>query len=165
MRKYLLVVGAVLALTGALWAQAPTQDTTSGNECWNAGQGPGGPSNWLCINLVRNSTAKIVTALTGGNFTIGGTAATAAIADGGAILVTTQPSPAANITLPANPVPDGAIIAYCNVSNGAFATNVVSFVANTGQTIATSFQMTTQAAGSCTKVQFNRATTTWYRIQ
>jgi hypothetical protein len=63
-------------------------------------------------------------------------------------------------------VSDGAVVAYCNVSNGNFATAVVAFAANANQTVATGVTaMTAQAARTCTKVMFNLAAATWYQIQ
>ena len=74
--------------------------------------------------------------------------------------------PAANtITLPPNPVPDGARIQYCNGTNAAFATNVVTIVANTNQTLNQAITVTTQAANSCLILQWYLAATTWYRVQ
>lgn len=164
--KKILWVGAVFAaLTGLLVAQPVTQNQISGNECWNAGQGPGGPSaGFVCINLVRGGTPNTAWAGAGGSFTIGVGNSTGPISDGGNLLVTAQPA-AATITLPANPVPDGAIVGFCNVTGSPFSTNVVTFVANSGQTLAVAATLTTQAAGTCTREQWNQAALTWYRVQ
>jgi hypothetical protein len=86
------------------------------------------------------------------------------IADGGNMLVTAQPS-AATITMPPNPIPDGAIIGYCNVTGGAFSAAAVTMVANTGQTMNTAVTVTAQAANSCALVQWNQVNATWYRVQ
>ncbi len=166
MRKLLLagLGGALGLLLYAANAQQIGQTTLSGNECWNAGQGPGGTTTgFVCANVVRNSTANVATTV-GGSVTIGTTAGLTALAQGGNLLITAQPS-AATITLPPNPVPDGAIVGVCNVTGGAFATNVVTLAANTGQTLAQAATLTTLAAGTCAREQFNLAATTWYRVQ
>ena len=142
----------------------------SGNECWNAGQGPGGPApSALCVNTVRGSQPNVAIAGAGitGSFTIGvGTAPnTQLCVPGGCnMLISSQPS-AATITLPASPVVDGAVVRYCNVSAAAYATNAVSLNANTGQTLAVAATLTTLGAGICASVQWNLANATWYRVQ
>lgn len=167
---------AALAFTSWLIAQPIVQNQLSGQECWNAGQGPAGPSTgFLCTNLVRGGTAQsVLSAVTGavtigtatGNFTVTGTPNPTALVTGGNLLITAQPS-AATFTLPPNPVPDGMTVGVCNASNAAFATNVVAFGANTGQTCAApcSTAFTTLAAGSCAQVQWNQSQATWYRIR
>lgn len=175
MRKEHLLFAPLLAgvaLAAALvWAQPVTQQSLTGNECWNAGQGPGGPSSGaLCSNPVAGRAPDVALTISG-SFTWGAAGTTGVsvttlpVDSGGYLLVTAQPL-AATITLPPNPVSDGQIVAYCNVSNGAFATNVVAFAANTNQTLATGVPaMTTQAARTCTKVMFNAAAATWYGVQ
>ncbi len=160
-------LGGLVALAllggGYLAAQPVTQNQLSGNECWSAGQGPGGPGSFLCINVARGGTAD--SALTiAGSFTIGGAAASAAVVSGGNLLITAQPS-AATITMQPNPVPDGAVVGFCNVTGVNFVTNVVTAVANSGQTMNTAVTLTTQALGTCAKVQWNQANATWYRVQ
>ncbi len=167
MKKLLLVgMGGALGLLllGVVYAQQIGQTTLSGNECWNAGQGPGGTTTgFVCVNTVRNTTANVATTIAG-NITIGTSTGLTSLADGGNLLVTAQPA-AATITLPPNPVPDGAIVGVCNVTGGAFATNVVTLAANTNQTLAQAATLTTLAAGTCAREQFNLAATTWYRVQ
>src|SRR5215831_8331106 len=114
MRKA-LVAGAVLALAfaaGYVVAQPVTYDQVTGNECWSAGQGPGGPARFLCLNLARGGTSVAVLSSVAGSFTIG-TGTTAGQADGGNVIITAQPS-AATITMPANPVADGSDVGICN---------------------------------------------------
>jgi hypothetical protein len=160
MRKHVgwLVGAAFAALATTLSAQPVSQNQLSGNECWSVGQGPGGPSQYLCINVARGGTANLVTTVTGA-VTIGGV-----IAAGGNMLVTAQPS-AAVITMPPNPVPDGAIVGVCNTTAAAWVTNAVTLSANTGQTLAQTATLTTLAAGTCAREQWNQATATWYRVQ
>lgn len=163
MRKHLLAIALAVGLIAPLaHAQSVTQNNLSGNECWQAGQGPGGPGSYICSNLVRNSEAQVTTTVTG-SLTIG-TGATASLIDGGNLLVTAQPA-AATITLPPNPFTDGGIVSICNVTAAAWATNVVTVVANTGQTLAIAAPLTTMGAGTCASFQFSRPTTNWYRIR
>lgn len=162
MRKLLLA----LAFVGGLCAPAFGQGYTdlSGNECWNAGQGPGGPSNFLCSDVLRNSN-QIVTTTIAGAITVGVSTGLTALRWGGNLIVTAQPA-AAVITMPPNPVPDGAIVGICNPTAAAYATNVVTVAGNTGQTApaGATATITTLAAGNCVRFQFNRPTTTWYRV-
>jgi len=69
------------------------------------------------------------------------------------------------LTLPPNPVPDGAIVGFCNVTGSAFATTAISWTANTGQSLNTAVSVADLGATTCKKAQFNRANTTWYVIQ
>ena len=73
MRKLLLAVGG-LALLGLGYALAQTviYSQVSGNECWSAGQGPGGSSAYLCLNLARGGTSASVLTSVPASFTIGG---------------------------------------------------------------------------------------------
>lgn len=164
MRKWLLLGALAVGLLAPLAAsaQAVVQDNLSGNETWQAGQGPGGPGGYITSNLVRNSVAAVPLTISG-NFTVG-TGTTASLSEGGMLLVGAQPS-AATITLPPNPLTDGAVVAFCNVTATPFATNVVSFVANTGQAlVAGPFTVTTQGANSCSRFVFRRANTSWYKV-
>lgn len=165
MRKLLLTLALVGGLSAPALAQSVIQDNISGNECWNSGQGPGGPSTgWLCANTVRNSWAKV--AITpAGSATLGVTTGYTALRQGGNLIITAQPA-AGTYTLPPNPVPDGTLIGVCNPTASPFATNVTTLAANTNQTlVGGSITLTTLAAVTCVRVQFNRANTTWYRIQ
>lgn len=165
MRKFLLG----LALVGVLiappaFAQSLIQDDLSGNEAWNSGQGPGGPSTgFITSNLVRNSTAVVATTVTGAA-TIGVTTGLTSLNDGGNLIITAQPA-AAVLTLPPNPFTNGGIVGFCNPTAAPFATNVVTLAANSGQTLSTATALTTLGANACVYVQFNRSNTTWYRIQ
>jgi hypothetical protein len=157
MRRVVLA-GALVAFATWASAQGVVQPTLSGNETWQAGQGPGGPSSYITSNLVRNSTTNILTTVTG-SVTL-----SSPINFGGNVIISAQPS-AATITLPANPIPDGAIVGICNGTGSAFATNAVTLAANTGQTLAQTVTLTTLGAGTCARVQFHLANTHWYRIQ
>jgi hypothetical protein len=157
MRKW-MVAGALLALALAAQAQI-AQNQVTGNECWNVGQGPGGPGGLLCLNVASSRTNNSVLASVPGSFTV--------TTSGGNTFITAQPL-AATITLPPNPVVDGAIYGFCNGTNSAFATNVVTVAANTGQTMVptgAAVALTTLAANSCARFQWNQSGTSWYRIQ
>lgn len=161
MKKLLLLGALLLGLTTPALAQSIVQDNLSGNEAWSAGQGPGGPGAYITSNLVRNSGAIVAATITT-NATLGG-GALAPLIEGGTLIITAQPS-AATITLPPNPFTNGGIVYVCNPTAAAFATNVVTLAANTGQTVSGgAIALTTLAANTCVRVQFNRATTTWYR--
>lgn len=154
-----------LAATFPIAANAQTVGYTdlSGNECWNAGQGPGGPSQFLCSNVVRNSAAKVASALNAASTY--GTGVLETLRWGGNVLFTVQPTALVALTLPPNPVPDGAIVGFCNVTGSAFATTAISWTANSGQTLSTAVSIADLGANVCKRAQFNRATTTWYVIQ
>lgn len=161
MRRWLFwaMVAGVLSAPYA-YAQSVVQDNLSGNETWNAGQGPGGPGGFITSSQVRMSATKVLNAVTG-TF---GTGALSALRSGGLVIFTTQPLATTTLTLPPNPVPDGARAGFCNAAATNFATTAISFITSTGQTLAT-LSITALTATSCVEVIFNRATTTWYRIR
>lgn len=157
-----LLIGACvwLGLIAPTIAQTVTQNQISGNEVWSAAQGPGGPSGWLWIRTVQGGTSILTTTVTGAT-TIGGI-----LSDGGNMILTAQPS-AAVITMPANPVPSGSVVRICNGTNTAFATNVVTVAANSGQTMVptgAAITLTTLAANTCVGYQFNLSNTSWYKV-
>jgi hypothetical protein len=96
-----------------------------------------------------------------------GTSPLAALNFGGTVLLGGQPATVSptTITFPANPVADGTIAGICNVTGSNFSTTPVAISANTNQTLNTTFSLTNLGTIVCVRYQFNRATTTWYRIQ
>ena len=92
MRRWLLTGALLVGLSAPLLAQSIVQDNLSGNEAWSAGQGPGGPSGFITSNLVRNSIATVLNAVTG---TLG-TGALATLSEGGWVIYTTQPATSGN---------------------------------------------------------------------
>lgn len=181
MRKHLLaglVGAAIAALTSTYLIAQVTGVFTSavnGQETWEVGLGgPQGPSTFVTTNFIRGGTAQSVLASVTGSFTIGvacgnctqtGTPLQTVLAlSGGNLLVNAQPS-AATITMPANPILDGAIVGVCNVTGAAWVTNVVTLAANSGQTLAQAATLTALAAGTCAREQWNQANATWYRVQ
>ncbi len=160
--KHTLLAGALaIALAGAAWAQSVVQDNLSGNETWNVGQGPGGPGGFITSSQVRMSATKVLNASTG-TF---GTGALSALRSGGLVLFTTQPLAAVTLTLPPNPVPDGARAGFCNTTPSIFATTAIAMVTSTGQTLPNAISISALTAISCLELVFNRSNTTWYRIR
>src|SRR5882724_7307236 len=117
MRKLLLALALVGGLTTPVLAQSVTQNTLTGNESWNAGQGPGGPGAFITSDLVRNSSRPLVGTIAG-SLALGLTIY-APLADGGNFLVTNAAA-VATITLPPNPFPDGGIVGICNTTATAW---------------------------------------------
>ena len=161
---------AALALGYAALAQPVVQNTFTGNECWNAGQGPGGPSTgFVCAQGMRGASQNLPLTIAGA-FTVGGSSAnttpnnTATLQYGGTLLVTAAPSTAA-VTAPPNPLQDGIIVAICNVTGVAFV-NTLTFTANgAGQTVNSGGALATLAAYTCGTFQWNLANATWYRTR
>ena len=164
--KHYLGVGALIGALagGAALAQSVIYQNLTGNECWSAGEGPGGPSAFLCADVLRNSAQKVVAAATGALTFGSGTLAT--LRYGGNVLITTQPLATTTFTLSPNPVQDGALAGLCNVTNSAYATTNIAFAASTSQSfVPLAVSTTSLGAHACIYVQFNRANTTWYWIQ
>ena len=147
------ILGALAALL--LTAQAAPNIT--GQECWNAGQGSGGPSaGYLCTFMVQNSQGVLTTALTA-PMTMSQSASD--------IIITAQPAAAANITLPPSPL-NGQIVEVVNGTTAAFATNVFSIVPSGSQTIVGgNIALTTLAAGASKELRYVQATNTWYPLR
>ena len=163
MRKLLLALALVGGLNAPALAQSVIYQDLSGNECWNAGEGPGGPSQFLCADVLRNSWQIVATTISAS--ATFGAATLGQLRYGGNLVLTAQPL-AATLTLPPNPVPDGTLAGVCNPTAAAFSTNVVTLAPNTGQTLTGgNIALTTLAATTCVRVQFNRPNTTWFRIQ
>ena len=170
--KYAWIPGAALValgLTIGLYAQPVVQNTFSGLECWNAGQGPGGPTTgFVCGQAYRGASNNLPMTIAGA-FTIGSTSAnttpnnTSTLQFGGTLLITAAPSTAA-VTMPPNPLMDGVIVGICNVTAGAFV-NTLTATANTNQTINAGGALAALAAFTCGTYQWNLANATWYRTR
>jgi hypothetical protein len=158
MKKLVLAVGALFALTWAALAQPVTQNNLSGNECWSAGQGPGGSSSFLCVNLVRNGSA-LTTFSGSGAFTTAGTQATSTY-----MWVGTAPT-TWTITLP-NPAFDGEIV---QVATDTLLTTLVTVQSSTTPqnqvVLAPTFSAQTIAANASVEWQFNFANLRWIKIR
>lgn len=167
MRKLLLALALIGGFAAPASAQSVSQNDLSGNESWNAGQGPGGPSSFIFADLVRNSNQIVISPSITAAVTIGVSTGMTALRWGGNLMTVLQPL-AAVITMPPNPFPDGGIVGICNGTNAAYATNIVTVAANTGQTMVptgAAITLTTLAAATCVRYQFNRPTTSWYKVQ
>ena len=162
------VACAALAASWLVWAQPVTQNTFTGLECWEAGQGPGGPGAYVCGQAYRGAANNLQMTVTGA-FTIGGTSAnttpnnTSTLQYGGILLITGTPSTAA-ITMPPNPLMDGVIVGICNVTASPFA-NTLTATAGAGQTISAGGALAALGAFTCGTFQWNLANATWYRTR
>lgn len=156
MRKA-LVAGAALALafTVGLVAQPIVQNQFSGSECWNAGQGPGGPSTgFLCTAQVRNG-ADLAT------FSGSGAVATTALFSNSTMMWTGTAPTTWTITLP-SPSFDGQII---TVGTDTTLTTMVTVNAGSGQTLAAAFSAQTVTAGTSVEFQFDQTLLKWFRLR
>ncbi len=159
MKKVLSAVGAfgLLLLATLAVAQPVTQNAVSGNECWNAGQGPGGPSQFLCINTVRNGTAFNLFSGSGGVTTTATQANSTMMWTGAAPTTWT-------ITLP-NPAFDGEVI---SVSTDTTLTTMVTVQAASSpqnQTLNATFNSQTITAVTSVEFQYNASGAKWYRLR
>jgi hypothetical protein len=151
---------AVLVATTLLVAQPIVQNALSGNECWNSGQGPGGPSTgFICAYQTRSSWGYLsnLAATTG---------IQQLLVTQNAVIMPVQSTAGTTFNMPLTPV-DGAIVAFCNTSNGAFATQVVTITATAPQVFATGATqtLTTLAARTCVKLFYTASNTTWSQVQ
>ncbi|HEX4500625.1 MAG TPA: hypothetical protein VH187_05545 [Scandinavium sp.] len=153
-----LVGAALVALATAVIAQPVAQNNVSGNECWNAGQGPGGPSSFLCINLVRNGTAMAL--ITGSG------AATTIATQQQQVLMWNGAAPTTwTVTLP-NPAFDGELLTLG--TNTTLTTMVTAQTTNTPQVqvaLSPAYSAQTLTAGTSVMWQFNFASLTWFRVR
>lgn len=151
-----LLVGALLALAfiGSAFAQPVTQNNLSGNECWSVGQGPGGPSSFLCINLARNGSGMRIISGSGAVTT------TTSAADG--TLMWSGAAPTTwSIPLP-SPAFDGQMV---TLATDTTLTTMVTVTAGTGQTLNQTYTSQTIAANASVEFRFNFALLKWYRTQ
>lgn len=162
MRKKLLagLVGAACAALATTWlvAQPVVQNTVTGLECWNAGQGPGGPSTgFLCAALMRNGTAYTAVTASG--------AATTVANQNQSTLNETGGATSWAITLP-NPAFDGEIMTISATTT--ITTGVTVTTTNTPQaqvTLSPAFASQTLTAGTSDEWQFSLTTLAWYRLR
>jgi hypothetical protein len=155
----LLGLGAALAaLPIYLWAQSIVPNNVSGNECWNAGQGPGGPSTgFMCLYLSRNG-AGMVTQSGSGAATRTATQQESTVAWKGTAPTTW------NVTFP-NPAFHGQIMTL--TTDTTLTTLVTTTAASTpqAQTINGSLSGATISAGASKEWQFNFPDLTWYILR
>lgn len=146
-------IALAAAFIGGALAQSVVQTGITGNEVWQVGQGPGGPSAYIGINTVRGSEPIATKSGSG--------AATSTAAVGSLCWVGTAPTTWA-VTLPAAPA-DGAFVRLCTDTT---LTTLVTVTAGTGDTLTTTFaNQTLTANASFPTWQYKASTKIWYRIQ
>jgi hypothetical protein len=161
MRRSLLVLAAWAALAAPVAAQPVIPNQLTGNECWEAGQGPGGPGAYVCSFQTRSSWGYyLLAAATTGTVQL--------LAQQNAVIMPVQSTSGVTFNMPVAPTPtDGSIVAFCNTSNAAFATQVVTITATAPQVFATgaTTTLTTLAARTCVKLIYTLSNTTWSQVQ
>lgn len=154
--KLVVLMGASLALVDIASGQPVIQNDVSGNECWNAGQGPGGvTTGFLCLPLVRNGAdIRLFSGTTA-------TLATTSTVNDGTMFWTGAAPTSWNITLIAPPF-DGQIV---SILTDTTITTAVSIVAGTGTTMNVAVTTATITPTTGIVLQYDRGTTKWYRIR
>jgi hypothetical protein len=156
MKRLLLATICAVGLLAPAVAQTIVPGQLSGNECWNAGQGPGGPSTGFLCTFMLNSTQTVTATAGATSFTL-----TNQQSD---IIFTAQPA-AITITLPAAPY-NGQIVEFINGTVSNFVTNVITVQPNTGQTlVGGNITLTTLAAGASRELRYVSSTTSWYPVR
>lgn len=152
--KRSLAIAVALVLGFAPASAQVVQNQLSGNEVWSAAQSPGGPSNWLSVQDVRNTSALSTVTGTG--------AATTAMTRFQSSLVWTGAAPTTwAVTLPTTPI-DGHRVQIGTVTT---LTTMVTVTAPAGATLAAAYAAQTLTAGTSIEFQYSAGTTTWYRMQ
>jgi hypothetical protein len=147
--------GALLALVaGAAYAQI-AQTSITGNECWQAGQGPAGPGQYLCINQVRNGQSLTVVPSVSGN-------PTTQLTQNNSMVYWTGAAPTTwTVNLPSGPF-DGEIV---EVGTDTTLTSMVTVVAAAGTSLNTTFASQTINAKSSVEFRYSAGTTKWYETR
>lgn len=165
-RTRTLLAGALVALAfiGGAIAQGLFTGGITGQETWSVSAGgPGGPSTFINVNQIRNTTGYQLLAAASGTV-----APTAAV---NSLLVNAQPANNTTINTPisgtAGILTDGQLFQVCNVTNAAWSTNTVTLAAATGSSLATGVTttLTTLAARTCIELQYVASNTTWYQVR
>lgn len=161
MNRYRWLIGAAAVVAfGVLIAQAQqiTQNAVSGNECWNAGQGPGGPTTgFICINLVRNGAA--LTPVSG----IAGTPVNVMTQSNSTMYWFGAAPTTWTVNLP-NPAFDGEI---ATIGTDTTLTSMVTVtpVAGSGQGMNTTFSAQTISAKTSVEFQFSASANKWFELR
>lgn len=154
-KQQFAVVGALVALAflgGVAWTQSITNTNPSGKECWNAGQGPGGPSQWLCLNVVR-TTSPVAT-------TSGSGSATYTLTTDIATVIWTGTAPTTfGVTLPIGAA-DGFI---ATVGTNTTLTTMVTVSAPSDSSLAAAYSAQTLTAPA--SVAWQKSGAVWHRIR
>lgn len=153
MRKLGLALGLLVGVLGTLaLGQFVINQAPSGSECWNAGQGPGGPGQTLCINQVRNGMAVTTTSGSGG--------ATTTVTNEQAVVIWTGAAPTTwTVTLPCTPRSGAQVI----LGTQTTLTTMVTLAAASGCTIETAYA--NQTLTDNTSVEFILVGTAWQRLR
>jgi hypothetical protein len=162
--KYAWIPGVALVALGisiGLYAQPVVQNSLTGNECWNAGQGPGGPSTGFICSFQTRASLGYLNAGTGTTGTVNLTA------QQNAVMFTGQPSAGLTLNLPTTGVTDGAIETMCNITNAALVGQTITVAAVSPATITAGVTttLTTLAARTCVKYFYVLSTNTWGQVQ
>lgn len=128
------------------------QNQVSGNETFVAAQGPGGPSNFIGINTIRNGSQFVTTTQTG--------AATSTAVGGTLMWIGTAPTTWA-VTLPA-PAFDGEAV---QLTTDTTLTTMVTVTAGTGQSLHATYASQTLTALTPVVFQYKASNSTWYRTK
>jgi hypothetical protein len=148
-----LVVGALLALTTPTFAQV-VQNQVTGSETWVAGQGPGGPGNFLNIGGVSNRAAITLVSGSGG--------VTTTMTQAQSTLMWTGAAPTTwTVTLPA-PAYDGQIV---SLGTDTTLTTMVTVNAGSGQTLSATYNSQTLTAVTSVEFQFVNSSLKWFRMR
>jgi hypothetical protein len=153
MRRFLLTAALVGALVAPAFAQV-VQNQVSGNEVWSAAQGPGGPSNFLSVQSVRNSSALLLVSGSG--------AATTVMTAQQSTLMWKGTAPTTwAVTLPPSPI-DGSIV---TIGTNTTLTTMVTVTAAAGTSLSPAYSAQTITAATSAQWQYSLADTTWYRLR
>ena len=146
-------MGALLALAIPSSAQV-VQNNVTGNEVWVAGQGPGGPGNFLNIGGVSNRAA--ITLVSGSG------AATTTMTQAQSTLMWTGTAPTTwAVTLP-SPAYDGQIV---TLGTDTTLTTMVTVTAGSGQTLSATYNSQTLTAVTSVEFQFVFSSLKWFRLR
>jgi len=146
-------VGALVALAIPSSAQV-VQNNVTGNEVWVAGQGPGGPGNFLNIGGVSNRAA--ITLVSGSG------AATTAMTQAQSTLMWTGAAPTTwAVTLP-SPAYDGQIV---TLGTDTTLTTMVTVTAGSGHTLSATYNSQTLTAVTSVEFQFVFSSLKWFRLR
>lgn len=146
-------MGALVALAIPSSAQV-VQNNVTGNEVWVAGQGPGGPGNFLNIGGVSNRAA--ITLVSGSG------AATTAMTQAQSTLMWTGAAPTTwAVTLP-SPAYDGQIV---TLGTDTTLTTMVTVTAGSGHTLSATYNSQTLTAVTSVEFQFVFSSLKWFRLR
>ncbi len=152
----LAVAGVLAGFLGVSVAigQSVVQKQISGNEVWEAAQGPGGPGQFLGIDTVRNGQSMRIQSGSG--------AATATALGGTLMWISTAPTTWA-VTLPALTEAWGG--EQVTLTTDTTLTTLVTVTAGTGTTLHATYNSQTLTALTPVVFQFRQTDKVWYRTQ